>query len=638
MRNSPQVLAENPPWAKDGKMNPRYGTGGFPSNAYLEMLQFPQEHGMGGWPAGCDATNANCSLDTTKENYTPSPARYQPYPGFRKDGGDPYCGMKPQWFYFAQGLGQFWNLGETSYCYNYIDLFLNAPMGTAKKGNTALGWSNGFSPCTDKIKFPPGGGVLGYDVENPNNPTERDYNYPAYSVKLLLEYASRIDIPGPCKDKNGNCSPGLRDPRTGKIGIGYCPAGNNGLCPCNGKSSDDYVNCMNKVPPQSGSGGGCGPDLPVNSLQAAMNEQIASLMGLKKGTYWKPYAETKSKEEFQRFDYRKDSYHHRNHKDYPHGGSQSYNKAKGEAGTLNQYGGFDPNPAWEDACKKENPVYPKRSEEDFDYDIVDNREIVCGWVNGHFYGYPKGTTLGDDASTPNPFTGGIAGTDPKTGEIKYGKKFTKEDPLVYYDCNGKEIYSTYYKKPLKLDEDTALRLFAEFYSCGDSGFENYDYNWPFGTYFGYGQSLGGPGKSLTNALSCVPYNCTTVQFTFTPTAYGSIVQPAYDFEILYIPPVKAEKNASAADCTCATAVTLDLTADFNTDTPGKDLKLFANINKGSTGGYVEGNSPAGKSAVAFQGKNMKVTNWTTIEATDGTFDPSKNNKVGVNSDPVGICN
>lgn len=640
MRNSPQVLAENPPWAKDGKMNPRYGTGGFPKNAYVEMLQFPQEHGAGGWPAGCDATKAQCEL--VKETF--SPPRYQPYPDFRAKGGDPYCGMKPQWFYFAQGLGQFWNLGETSYCYSYIDMFLNAPMGTgknsSKKGNNVLGWSSGFAPCTDNIEFPPGGGVLGYDVEDPTMPTERDYNNPAYSVKLLLEFASRVDIPGPCKDTTG-CSQGLRDPRTGKMGIGYCAAGNNNLCPCDKKSDDDYVNCMNSPESSYSSGGGCGPSQPINSRQDAMNEQIAKLMGLKKGTYWKPYAQ-QTKEEYQRFDHRNTS-GDRHFTYYPEGDWQSQNqyydlnKAKGEAGTLNQYGGFDPNPAWKDACKKENPVYPKRSEEDFDYDNVDNREIVCGWVNGHFYGYPKEYTLGDKKRTPNPFEGGIAGTDPKTGKIIYGKKFTKEDPLVYYDGTGKELYSTYYGKPLKLDEDTALRLFAEFYSCGDSGFENFEYNWPFGCYFGYGQALGSPGKSLANGLSCFPYSCTTVQFTSTATSYGSVVQPAYDFEVLYIPPINAVENANAADCTCATAVTLDLTADFNSDTPGKDLKLFANINKGSVGGYVAGDSPAGKSAVAFQGQNMKVTNWTTVESKTGTFDPSKKNKVGVDSNPIGIC-
>ena len=84
MRNSPQLLAENPPWAKDGKPNPRYGLGGYPSNVYLEMLQFPQEHSAGGWPTGCDATKSVCDIVSTKSSrvenfqYQGSDPRYQP--------------------------------------------------------------------------------------------------------------------------------------------------------------------------------------------------------------------------------------------------------------------------------------------------------------------------------------------------------------------------------------------------------------------------------------------------------------------------------------------------------------------------------------------------------------------------------
>ena len=220
MRNSPQVLIENPLWAKDGKINSRYGTGGFPSDSFVECLQFPQEHGQGGWPSGCDATKIKCGL---KENF-PSPL-YQPVGKSRQNGGDPFCGLKSQWFYFVQGYGQFWNMGITSYCFNYVDMFLNAPLGigrNAGKGGkpNPVGWVSGFGPCTDKIPFPPGPGVLGYDPNDITKPTEHDYNDPEYSMKLILEYESRGDIPGPCKDTT--CHNGLRDPRTGMLGLGYC--------------------------------------------------------------------------------------------------------------------------------------------------------------------------------------------------------------------------------------------------------------------------------------------------------------------------------------------------------------------------------------------------------------------------------
>jgi len=153
---------------------------------------------------------------------------------------------------------------------------------------------------------------------------------------------------------------------------------------------------------------------------------------------------------------------------------------------------------------------------------------------------------------------------------------------------GGKLYRTWYNKPLKMDKDTALSLMAEFYSCGDLGYDCMSANCPFGCYFGcyfgYGQALGSPGKSATNFLSCVPYSCTTVQFTSTATAYGSVVQPSYDFEILYIHPVNSSINT--ADCTCATSVTLDLTAYFNSENPGQDLKRYLSLNKGSGGGYV----------------------------------------------------
>lgn len=619
MRNSPQVLIENPPWAKDGKINPRYGTGGFPSDCFLECLQFPQEHGVGGWPAGCDATKANCVI---KENF-PTPL-YQPEGKSRENGGDPFCGLKSQWFYFSQGSGQFWNLGLTSYCYNYVDMMLNSPLGIgpnmSKNGKTnPVGWVSGFGSCTDKIKFPPGSGVLGYDIADPTNPTEHDYNDPEYSMKLILEYESRNDIPGPCKFGN-NCYKGLRDPRTGLQGLGYCsaPMDNSSLgCPCANKTGNDLINCLNKpsvdkIPKNATVDqiGGCGPSQPVNSRKDALNEQIAALMGLKHGTYWKPYSIKGIN-------------------------LNNLNSTKGiDGGQLNQFGGFDPTDAWKKVRVKNCKIsdYPTRNNSDFDKTLKDKRKMIVGWINGHFYGYPKSVNIGGDSSTPNPFPEGIPGTDLK-GNIIYGKNNTQQDPLIYFDMNGKELYRTWYGKPLKMDEPTALTLTAEFYSCGDTGFENFNTNWPFGAFFGYGQSLGGPGKSAANTLSCSPYGCTTVQFTSTATAYGSLVQPAYDFEIMYLAPV--DSQSSPANCTCATAVSLDLTADFDTENPGQDLKRYLCLNKGSTGGFIPRNSPAGKSAVAFQGQNMKVTNWTYIDKKSGTgtFDPSKPNSFNVDSNP-----
>ena len=608
MRNSPQVLAENPPWSEGGNIINRFGTGGFPANSYLECLQFPQEHGKHGWPSGCDASTANCEL---KEGYPD--ARYQPNGKDRSAGGDPYCGLKPVWFYFAQGLGQFWNLGQTAYCYNYVDIFLNAPMGIGPnvKNNgerNPIGWSNGFGGCSETLGF---SGTLGYDIEDPSMPTEHDYNYPAYSMKLLLEFASRVDIPGGCRGQD--CNAALRDPRTGMTGLAFCGA-QNGVCSCEGKVDAERVDCLNQRGPGMGeditASIGCGPTQPINSRSDSFNEQVAALMGIKKGTYWKPYAMD---------------------------GTSTYylNSAKGVDGTLNDYGGYDPTPAWAAARNKKNPIYPVRSDSDKTY-LTDKRSMICGWVNGHFYGFPKGDKI--DSYTPNPFKGGMPGIHPVTGKIIYGKPNTEEDPTIYYDMKGNELYRTWKGKQLKMDEHTALLMMAEFYSCGDTGFENKNANWPFGCYFGYGQALGGPGKAATTSISCVPYSCTTVQFTSTATAYGSLVQPAYDFEILYTPPV--DSSSYETNCVCATAVTLDLTADFDSDTPGEDLKRYLCLNKGSTGGYVPVDSPAGRTAVAFQGQNMKVTNWTTVGDDGNTFDPYTANEYGVDSNPqpLEVCN
>ena len=529
--------------------------------------------------------------------------------------------MKPQWFYPARGLGQFWNIGETAYCFNYVDLLLNGPMRGQGKKPSPIGWSNGFAPCSDQIKFPPGGGELGYDTENPSVPTEHNYNDPVYSMLLVLEFESRTDIPGPCKDDNG-CHQGLRDPRTGMLGLGYCaPTDDKGkTCACPSSNPE----CLYQPSkPMDGASRqksyGCAPGLPVTSDSKALNEQVCALMGQKKGTYFEPYMIPGTK-----------------------GG---INSAKGISGELNTYGGFDPTPTWDQVRRQSGKIWPKRSSVD---KIYDKRYMATGWINGNFYGYPKGETIpgdpGGKTKYPNPFTGGVPGLDTDGKTIIYGKITSEKDPLIYYDIRGKELYRTWYNKQLNTDEATALELCAEFYSCGDNGFDQAAMNWPFGTYFGYGQSLGSIGKSIGQALSAYPYTCTTLQFTNTATAYGSIVQPAYDTEIMYMPPVNS--HGSSAKCTCATAVTLDLLADFSTDAsnlPGTDLKTYLNRNIGTNGGFVYTRSPAGESARAFNGGLQKVTNWTTLASPYDTkqtnaFDPSKKNTAGVDSNPPSFCN
>ena len=109
------------------------------------------------------------------------------------------------------------------------------------------------------------------------------------------------------------------------------------------------------------------------------------------------------------------------------------------------------------------------------------------------------------------------------------------------------------------------------------------YNWTFGSYFSYGQDLGGPGKDLAVIFSQQRYNCSTIQFTMTPTSFSTTVtQPAYDFEILYFP----LSNGNTGPATCVSAVTLDITQDFDDNEgqePGTDLRVLCNMNKGIFG-------------------------------------------------------
>jgi hypothetical protein len=285
-----------------------------------------------------------------------------------------------------------------------------------------------------------------------------------------------------------------------------------------------------------------------------------------------------------------------------------------------------------------SPQYPKRSLGQTE--AKDNRYLVTGWVNGNFYGYPKGDcncvsdssqcqgginesqgkgTYTSNNQTPyctncNAWRGGVPGIDPETGKICYGKNFTASNPLVYYDLNGDAIYSTYYGKKLNMDEETALKLAAEMYSCGDTGWENSDYNWPFGSYFSYGQDLGGIGKGLFQQGNYANpgYALNSAQFTMTPTAFDSEDFPAYDFELMWFPIAWGQGNYA----TCVSAVTLDFTADLDQSSDeerGQGIKLIAGANKGLYGGYVPVDSIVGQSAKPFIGTQMGVSNFTNLQ-------------------------
>ena len=565
-----------------------YGTGGFPSFVYLEMLQFPQEHptsstnpqmqpyvgGMGN-PTGCTAANMNsyaglkCPSGLTSY---PCPNSQTPLPNSGLMFQPPASASQmpsqssPQWFYFSQGLGQWWNLGRTAYCYNYVDMFLNSP-------NT-VGWQWMYPG-------PKAGGQLGFNKLN--QPKEHDTSDPVYSIKLILEYLSRVVYPSQCVNTSvtpNKTTPAGTDPNTGLVGLGFCTS------PCTGSVGGQPV---------------CSPASQASfGTSVALHKQLSALMGVE--NYWTAYA------------------------------------SAGPTG-------------WADSCvpTASDPVYPTHTDT---VTVKDNRYLVTGWVNGNFYGYPKGDCLcaspsqcqqyqggnvpqGPGTYTPtgeakcssstssgscNPMRGGVPGIDPATGDVIFGKNFTQASPLVYYNAAGVEICRTWYGCQLQLDEPTALALLAEMYSRGDTGAEAEGYNWPFGSYFSYGQDLGGPGKDLAGQLAS-PYSAgvNTIQFTMTPTAFSTEDQPAYDFEIMYMP--LAEGGVGAA--TCAAAVAIDLLADFTSSTPGQDLIRYCNLNKGQFGGYIPVDSPAGQSAIPFDGTQMKVSNFTTVSECTGTGSTSK---------------
>lgn len=491
--------------------NDKYGTGGFPSDALIEALVFPQEHGNAGWPNKCVADKAMCEINNPHQ----------------------YGKMKPQWLYFSQGNGMFFNLGKTAHCFSYVDLLLNAPK--------EVGWNSGFSGVCD------GKGMLGDGAEH-------DPEDPVWSMKLILEFLSRSDVAGACNSK-GHCQNGIIDVRTGLRGIGYCSPSSDGSCP-------RY----------------CKVDQSVTSRGDALCKQVADLMGIE-GSYWDPYAITRE----------------RGHR---------LDKSTGT-----RYGDGKGSEAWMKCRQQKNPIYPKRKHA-YGYHIKkDNRSYITGWCNGTFWGFPKGKYIG---RYPNPYPEGIPST--VNGKTFYGRPNTREDPFIYYDAKGNKIYETYHGKPLKMDEETALRLVAEIYSCGDTGFEQKKMNWPFMTGFGFGQSLGSPGKALVHDMS-KKFGIKTVQFTMTPTSFSPrLIGHPYDFEILYMPSQKSRSKISG--CHCQEALSVDILACDD------DLRFYCSLNKGSNGGFIRPGSDAYKSAKPFDGSKMKATNYQMI-GNQFSFTPTK---------------
>jgi hypothetical protein len=581
-RNTRQVLEQQPSWLTNGQAW-RYGNGGFPEFSYVETSQFPEEHALSsskgqqnkgyGFPTACDAAGVvsnkaagaqwfhcmpgykgNCT-DLTKPLYQP--------PFDSADWGPKYQGpKKPIWLYFDKGFGLFRNMGRIIYSYSYMDFFLNAPKG--------LGWS--YFTFAGR---------------------EHDINDPVYSMKLILEYLSRTAaVPASCTDtttdpKNPKKYTGPVDPRTGGPGLGYCVSP---CCGMPGAESCTSKACMSVCCTQE--------DIEKGKsigTKRSVDKQVAALMGV--ASFWAPYTATTTAPS-----------------------------------------------SWPAACVKTNatpaPVYATRKLGETHG--VDNRYLVTGWVNGHFYGFPKGdclcsadeyrkgecfssssskyvTSAGklpQNCSSCNAYRGdGIAGVDPETGDIIYGKVFSEKNPLRYYDFNGKLLYETWGGKPLAMDEETALALVAEFYSCGDTGAESANYNWPFGCYFAYGQDLGGPGKyACTQAANANPgYAVTTWHFTATPLSYDSETMPAYDYEIM-LNQVNQGDFMPEGTAECAMAVSLDVTASDD------DLRTWACSNMGSTGGYVMVDSPAGRTAVPFKGTDMGVSNYTTLDPPTFYYD------------------
>ena len=538
--------------------SPKYGVGGYPSNVYVEAVWFPDEH-SGGYPTGCSAAAVVASKKVWgPKGYggntsDPTKPLYQPVPASKMPGQ--YMAQGPVWFYQLPGYGMFWNLGSTAYTYSYVDTFVNAPSG--------LGWTS--STQFPSVPSDRGGGVLGRDPSGrPKEIVQGDY---VYNTKLILEFLSRTAVSGACSG-GGKTVPAQLDPRTQLPGVGFC------ACP----SGASTANCC--------AGTNCTTAGTSLGTQRSCDKQVAALMGVT--SYWDAYGTTSP---------------------------------------------------WSKTCvpSSQSPAYPVRRLGTTR--AVDNRYLVTGWVQGNFYGYPVGdcTSCRKDAlqsascltskaaPTPpgkqpewcndcNAYRGGVPGYDPVTRQLCYGRHFSEDDPLTYYDAGGNAIYTTWYGKPLAMAEQTALVLFSEMYSCGDTGWENANVNWPFGSYFGYGQDLGGVGKALwTQAAYANPgYAINSVQFTMTPTSYSSETSPAYDNELMYFP-IAIGAEASG---TCASCVTLDVAHDT------AELAQFAAPSKGSRGGFFSADSSTVQNtATPFAGTQMKVSNWTSLgtSTTTGSF-------------------
>lgn len=234
--------------------------------------------------------------------------------------------------------------------------------------------------------------------------------------------------------------------------------------------------------------------------------------------------------------------------------------------------------------------------------LVDNRRYITGWTDGKWYGYPAGHHHYPDGIAP------------------YGLETSEDNPFIYTDAEGNEVYRTWYGKPFTATREQALIMVSEMYSAGDTGWEDAQSNWPFGSYFSYGEDLGVGKYWVGQVMTAPPYNCTTVQFTMTPTSLSSsyTVMPCYDFELMYF-----QESGESWQCVCAEAKTMDPTADFDSDTPGLELLLYAMPFKGALGGFLtKASNPQ-----PFNGMNIGLSNFTSTTSKKGTFNPFLPNEV-----------
>lgn len=129
MRNSAGL------YSGKGAGNKKYGVGGFPSNVYIEMLMYPQEHNMNMPKVKCGGEVKPHTLYEYK-----SSRDYLTYLHLLKEvensnldciectDEDAGCRDDEVWTYYSSGTNTFFDLGNTCYAYNQVDAFLNAPV------------------------------------------------------------------------------------------------------------------------------------------------------------------------------------------------------------------------------------------------------------------------------------------------------------------------------------------------------------------------------------------------------------------------------------------------------------------------------------------------------------------------------